>query len=705
MAETNQTFTVRAKLLFMVILMNGLLLIAGSFVVARLFIVANGYEHFRERTVQFSNINAVSDDLLSLRRSLDLGLRAAMIDNGRWPDAAVEQISTDLKSLNVRISLLEKNHPQDADALILNLEDLITVIDDSLVRLKPKPAEAHAILMKVADRTMPAVSKQLTAVIQTELAEVDRVQASITRGDIQALRNGLIGIGLSLIAGLAISYGIFDTVIRPLSTTHKALLQVLSGNFRGVSLPQSQDEIGAIGRVIEDIKARSEHVYRLAYNDSLTGLPNRLQLVRDLAETMRSAGERRSYSLLLLGVDRFSALSSSFGPRFGDEAIQEIHKRLDFLLNEDGRLYRYTGDIFACLLKPSIADEAAQAAAIKIADVISTGFKNPLLVGELSIPLSLSIGVALSLQKARPENMLVEAEAALFEAKRRGGTNTVIGMRDFAERTRKRLETASEIRRGVAAGEFEPFFQPVVDIEQGLTVSAETLVRWRHADGHITMPSEFIFVAEESDLIRDITIQMTGKACDHLARWKHEGYKLKLAFNVSARLVNIGLKQIIINAIEASGILPGDLEMEITETVLIGNHTEAEKLLIDLRETGLRLALDDFGTGYSSMNYLSRFQVDKIKIDSTFVKSLADGPRQREVVSAMIQLARTLKIDVVAEGVETVAQMELLRSMGCKLMQGWLFAAALPAQDLPHWMDSTSVLLNSIKTRALSAAS
>ena len=704
MAEPTQAFTVRAKLLFMVILMNGLLLIAGSFVVARLFIVANGYEHFRERTVQFSNINAVSDDLSSLRRSLDLGLRAAMVDNGRWPQTAVDQIATDLKSLRVRIALLEKNHPEDADALILNLEDLMAALDESLVRMKLKPSEAYAILLKLADHTMPAVSKQLTSVIQAELAEVDRVQASITRGDIQALRNGLIGIALSLIAGLAISYGIFDMVIRPLSTTHKALLQVLSGNFRGISLRQSQDEIGAIGRVIEDIKARSEHVYRLAYSDILTGLPNRLQLARDLGETMRSAGDRRSYSLLLLGVDRFSALSSSFGPRFGDEAIQEIHRRLGLLLNEGGRLYRYTGDIFACLLKPSSSDDAAQVAATQVADAISMDFRTPLLVGELSIPLSLSIGVALSLQKVRPENMLVEAEAALFEAKRRGGTNTVIGMRDFAERTRRRLEIASAIRRGLTASEFEPFFQPVIDIERGVTVGAETLVRWRHADGRITMPGEFIFIAEESDLIRDITIQMTGKACDHLARWKRDGYKLKLAFNVSARLVTIGLKQIVLNAIEASGISPADLEMEITETVLIGNHNEAEKLLIELRESGLRLALDDFGSGYSSMNYLSRFQVDKIKIDQTFVQSLSDGERQREVVSAMIKLAHALKIDVVAEGVETLEQMELLRSLGCRLMQGWLFAAALPAQEFPPWMDSTSALLSGIKARSLSGA-
>lgn len=700
MAKSGDSITVRTKLLFMVALMNGLLLLAGSFVIARLYLVASGYEHFRERTVQFSNINAVADDLFVLRTGLGLGLRASAADKGHWPQAATELIRGNLKSLRVRLDLLDQNTHQGTAELVKNLNALTTSIDVHLDTNNEAPAAQAAALANIVDVQMPAVSKQLNIQIQNELIEVDRAQAAITHGDIRALQYGLIGIGLALIAGLAISYGIFDSVIRPLGAMHKALLQVLSGNFQGLSLSTSNDEIGAIGRLIEDIKARSEHVYRLAYNDTITGLPNRLQLARDLADIVRNTGDRRSYGLLLFGADHFSNLSSSYGPRFGDEALKAIHRRLASQLDDTGRLYRYTGAMFACLLKSSATDGEAQQRALNLAGVISDEFKNPLQVGELNFPLSLSIGVALSLQKSRPENMLVEAEAALVEAKRRGGTSTVVGVRDFAERTRHRLETASAIRRGIEAFEFEPFFQPVLDIQRGATVGAETLVRWRHADGRIMMPNEFIFVAEESDLIRGITLQVIERACKQLAQWKSDGHKLKIAFNVSARLINIGLKEIVLGAIQRSGIAPSDLEMEITETVVIGNHNEAETLLLELKKTGLRISLDDFGSGYSSLSYLSRFQVDTIKIDSNFVQSLADGERQRDIVAAMIQLANKLNIEVVAEGVETVEQMEQLRSMGCKLMQGWLFAPAMPADEFALWVKQTPALLSSIKNKA-----
>jgi diguanylate cyclase (GGDEF)-like protein len=695
MAKSEASLTVRTKLLLLVALMNGLLLLAGSFVIARLYLVASSYENFREHTVHFSNINAVVDDLATLRNSLGVGLRANLAANNQWPATASDQIHSNLKSLHVRLDLLGQDVPQDSADLIHTVNELALLIETKISAGAMPAAQASSIAY-IVDMQLPAISKQLRIKLQNELIEVDRAQAAIAHGDIRALQYGLIGIGIALIAGLALSYGVFDSVIRPLGVMHKALLQVLSGNFQGLSLTNSDDEIGAIGRVIEDIKTRTEHVYRLAYNDVLTGLPNRLQITRDLTDIARNTGDRRSYGLVLLGADHFAALTSSYGPRFGDEALKAIHQRLVSTLGHSARLYRYTGVMFACLTPSSATDDEAQKFALDIAHSVSDDFKHPLQVGELSIPLPLSIGVALSLNKSRPENMLVEAEAALVEARRRGGGNIVVGERDFAERTRRRLETASAIRRGIESFEFEPFFQPVLDIHKGITVSAETLVRWRQADGSIIMPGEFISVAEESDLIHGITLQMIDRACKQLAQWKSEGHSLRIAFNASARLLNIGLKEIVMGAIARSGIVPSDLEMEITETVVISNHNEAEHLLHELSNAGLKISLDDFGTGYSSMSYLSRFPVDKIKIDAQFVKSLADGPRQREVVATMIQLANKLKIEVVAEGVETIEQMEQLRNMGCKLMQGWLFAPALSADDFASWIKQAPALLNSI---------
>ena len=699
MAKREQ-LTVRAKLLLMVALMNGLLILAAAFVVARLFFVASNYENFRTHTVHFSNVTSVAEDLSSVRNTLNLGLRVGAGQGGVWPDNATPLLREQLASLRVRLKLLAQDQQPDTAGLVTAVSSLADEVDAGLALAATDLKAGDQALARLSDQKMPVLWKTILQSTRQELVAVDVAQAKITHGDILALQYGLVGIGLALIVGLGISYGIFDAVIRPLGDMHRALLQVLSGNFRGVSLPQGDDEIGAIGHVIEDIKARSEHVHRLAYFDNLTGLPNRLRLARDVGDMTRAVGDKRSYGVMLIGIDHFSAISSGFGPRFSDEVVRQVCRRIEGRLGSDGRPYRYGGDILACVIRECASDKEIQALAQELADTFTEEFRQSVHVGELDIPLSISIGVALSLQSERPDEILTEAEAALHEAKQRGGTTTVVAVRQLSEQFRRRLKVADDIRKGIAAQEFEPFFQPVIDVEHGVTVGVETLVRWRRADGRITMPSEFIFVAEESDLIRGITEQMVNKACDHCAQWHEQGLKLKLAFNVSARLVQVGLQAIVVKALQRSKLDPGSLEMEITETVLINAHNDTEKLLLDLKKLGLRLSLDDFGTGYSSMGYLSRFQVDKIKIDATFVKSLAAGDKQREIVANMIRLAQRLNIDVVAEGIETVEQMEQLRAMGCRLMQGWLFAAALPAAELPGWVRDTGALLEGLTRKS-----
>ena len=698
MAKREQ-LTVRAKLLLMVILMNGLLVLAAALVVTRLFFVANNYDNFREHTVHFSNITSVAEDLSAVRYTLDLGLRVGASEGGIWPANATALLREQINSLRLRVKLLAQDRQPDTAEMVNAANSLADDVETGLNLAATDPQATSRALARISDQQIPALWKTILQSNRQQLVEVDAAQAKITHGDILALQYGLVGIGLALIVGLGISYGIFDAVIRPLGDMHRALLQVLSGNFRGVSLPQGDDEIGAIGHVIEDIKARSEHVHRLAYYDTLTGLPNRLRLARDVGEISRTVGGKRSYGVMLIGIDHFSAISSGFGPRFSDEVVRQAYRRVEARLGSDGRLYRYGGDSLACVMRECTSDKEIQALAEELANTFTEEFRQTVHVAELDIPLSLSIGVALSLQSERPDEILTEAEAALHEAKKRGGA-TVVAVRQLSEQFRRRLKIADEIRKGIAAKEFEPFYQPVIDVERGVTIGVETLVRWRRTDGRITMPSEFIFVAEESDLIRGITEQMVNKACDNCAQWHRQGLPLKLAFNVSARLVQVGLKEIVVKALQRSGLEPGALEMEITETVLINSHNDTEKLLLDLKKLGLRLSLDDFGTGYSSMGYLSRFQVDKIKIDATFVKSISAGDKQREIVANMIRLAQRLNIDVVAEGVETVEQMEQLRAMGCRLMQGWLFAAALPAPELPDWVKTTSAMLDGLARKS-----
>ncbi|HWU68433.1 MAG TPA: phosphodiesterase [Stenotrophobium sp.] len=688
--------TLRGKLLLMVMLMNGLLLLAALFLAARLFLVAHNYESFRDYTLRFANVSSVTEDLSRLQQDLNRDLRIAAAGNARWPDGASAAIEADLRSLRVRLQLIGQD--ADSSALVAAGNALSDQLMSELTRTPDDPAARFAALATLADTGFAPLWKLLLQDTRNGITSADSAQAAITHGDITTFQYGLVGIGLALLAGLALSYGIFDSVVRPLGSTHKALLQVLSGNFRGVTLPQRDDEIGAIGRVIEDIKARSEHVHHLAYFDTLTGLPNRLRLARVIADTQRNLGGRRSFGLILIGIERLGAISSGFGSRFGDEVLREIVRRITPRLGRDGTLYRYGGAALACTIRECGNDQEARELADDLCGMLLDEIRQPLEVDGLSIPMNANIGIAFWLQQHdRPDDIQTEAEAALFEARRRGDGLPVVAEVRISEQSRHRLQVASDIRKGIAAQEFEPFFQPVIDIEQGMTVGAETLVRWRRADGSIVMPAEFIAIAEESELIRGITDQMTHKACMHFAQWNREGRHLRLAFNVSARLLQAGFQDIVLSALERSGLPPDMLEMEITETVLIGNHDDAGKLLTRLQEIGLRLSLDDFGTGYSSLSYLSRFKIDKIKLDSDFIKSLSAGDKQRQIVASVIGLAQRLNIDVVAEGVETLEQLEILRGMGCKLMQGWLFAAALPAQEFPHWVDNTRVMLEQMR--------
>ncbi|MGH8461662.1 MAG: putative bifunctional diguanylate cyclase/phosphodiesterase [Stenotrophobium sp.] len=692
MALNREQFTIRGKLFLMVMLMNGLLLLAAVFLAARLFFVAHNYESFRDYTLRFANISSVTEDLSTLQQDLYLGLRAGGAKDAVWPADSVSRLHADIGSLHVRLQMIG-NDPGSAQ-LVAAATALSDQLSAELARNPPDPAATHAALAGLAGNGFAPVWKLLLQDTRDGITAADSEQAGITRDDIRALQYGLVGIGLALFAGLALSYGIFDTVIRPLGSTHKALLQVLSGNFQGLSLPQRDDEIGAIGRVIDDIKARSEHVHTLAYYDTLTGLPNRLRLARAVAETGRNLGPRRSFGVLLIGIERLGIISSGFGPRFGDEVLREVVRRITPRLGRDGALYRYGGAALACTLRVCNSDPEIRELALALSATLISEIRQPVEVDGLSIPMNASIGIGLWLQQnERPEDLLTEAEAALFEARRRSDGLPMVAEIRISEQARQRIQIASDVRKGIAAQEFEPFYQPIIDIEHGTTCGAETLVRWRRADGSIVMPSAFIHIAEESDLIRGITEQMVHKACAHFAQWNAHGRRLLVSFNVSARLLRSGFEEIVASALKRSGLAAESLEIEITETLLIGNHDDAEKLFAQLQTLGVRLALDDFGSGYSSLSYLSRFRIDKIKIDSDFVNSLSAGEKQREIVAGIIQLAQRLRIDVVAEGVETLAQADLLRSMGCRLMQGWLFAAALPAQEFEHWIDNTSAML------------
>lgn len=436
--------------------------------------------------------------------------------------------------------------------------------------------------------------------------------------------------------------------------------------------------IRAVGSLV-DVTERhevQEQMERMALHDTLTGLPNRVLFLDRLNQSLAVARRRGWYffAVLFLDLDRFKDINDSLGHSAGDEFLKGVARRISECLRAGDTVARLGGDEFAVLLN----DLRDPADAQEVAERIQQHLSRPLRIqGQEFIPAA-SIGLARSTVDYRSaEEVLRDADTAMYRAKEGGRNRIVAFTREMHQEISRRVQLESDLRHGVDEGQFVIFLQPIVDLAWNRVTGAEALVRWVHPELGTRSPGEFIRVAEETGLILPIGEFVLREACRTAAGWRErfpEAGDLTVSVNFSARQFTHGKPLAIIReALAESGLPPGCLKVEITESLLMEDLGEILRMLQEIDRMGVRLQLDDFGTGYSSLSYLQRFPIRTIKVDRSFVSSI-DQTASRELVRAIVTLAQSLKMETIAEGVETQAQLVAVRELGCLYAQGYLFS-------------------------------
>jgi len=447
---------------------------------------------------------------------------------------------------------------------------------------------------------------------------------------------------------------------------------------------------GANALLQEEINERRQaeaRVHHMAYHDSLTGLPNRAMLSDRLDAAMRSvasgdeAHKGAGLALMFLDLDRFKTINDSLGHLVGDQLLREVARRLVRAVRPGDLVARLGGDEFVVLL-PGVED--AGAAAI-IGDGIIEALASPCAIEGRSLHISPSIGICLYPQDGDDVDTLMRhADAAMYQAKAAGRNNYQFFTERMNQAAARHFDLESSLRGALARGEFELHYQPIMCTVTRRVRALEVLLRWRRAGGELVGPDEFIPILEESGMIMAVGEWVIRTACVQNQLWKSEGLDVvPLAINLSARqFTHHGLVDSIRGIVHETGIDAGLVEFEITETALMQHGGQTLETLRQMNAMGMCLSIDDFGTGYSSLAYLKRFPVRKIKIDRAFVRELEASAEDRAIVAAVMALANSLQLSVVAEGVETEGQYALLRSFGCQFAQGYLFARPLPAAQV-----------------------
>jgi len=440
---------------------------------------------------------------------------------------------------------------------------------------------------------------------------------------------------------------------------------------------------------VSDRKRMESELERLALYDSLTGLPNRGLF----ADRLRHALERRDRpsvtAVYFLDIDRFKRINDSLGHAAGDEALREAGRRLRDAVRPEDTVARFGGDEFTILCESL----GGVLEAIGIADRLQRLLAEPIRAGGAKLRLSASIGVALA-EPGDPisgERLVEDADAAMYRAKERGGARAELFDHGMRERAVLALEIEQELQRALDRGELRLFFQPTVELRSGEMVGAEALVRWEHPERGLLAPNAFLDVAEETGLIVPIGAWVVDEACRRLRDWhsRNAGAGLWLSLNLGAReLTHPDVVATVMSAVRRSGVDPGSLCIEVTESTAMADGDTGFRALRELSGDGVRVAIDDFGTGYSSLDQLRRMPADVVKIDRSFVAGLEPGEPDSALVAAVIAMGGALDMNVVAEGIETEAQAIELREMGCLYGQGYLFARPLPAERLDELLEA-----------------
>lgn len=432
--------------------------------------------------------------------------------------------------------------------------------------------------------------------------------------------------------------------------------------------------------------AVQEKLHHAADNDSLTGLPNRRKLHEVAAEAVAAldlASEHRPV-LFLLDLDRFKEVNDTLGHHTGDQLLIQVGLRLqETLKSHNALLCRLGGDEFAVFTNDINGAEQAKALAQKITRALS----QPFTVGEIALSLGSSLGIALYPEHGDNSHALLRcADVAMYHAKKGGGGYAVYDASLDAHSPR-RLRMMTDLGNAIHEGQMELHYQPKIDVESGQCIGCEALARWEHPHLGAIAPTEFIPLAEMSDLIHPLSLHVAAAALEQLSDWDARGLYLSVAINISARnLLDLNFAENLSQIIEAKGIAAERLEIEITESALISDPERAMAIISRISAMGVKFSIDDFGTGYSSLSYLKRLPIDALKIDRSFVQDMLLNEQDAIIVRSTVSLAHNLGLKVVAEGVENQRTLEHLGQLGCDMAQGFQICKALPAQQFERWI-------------------
>jgi diguanylate cyclase (GGDEF)-like protein/PAS domain S-box-containing protein len=444
---------------------------------------------------------------------------------------------------------------------------------------------------------------------------------------------------------------------------------------------------------ISELKQMQVELTHQTLHDPLTGLPNRNLFVDRLSVALaRLERSSKEVAVLFMDLDRFKRVNDSMGHAAGDRLLRAVATRLRESVRPGDSAARIGGDEFTILCEDVPGKEGATAIAARISQAMARPFS----LDEGEVFSNASIGVAVAGQRAAtdPEGLIRDADAAMYDAKEKGKGRYELFTPALHERSSNRLDDDNALHRALERGELRLFYQPEIRLETGEIVAAEALLRWAHPEKGLLEPDAFIPAAEEIGLIFPIGEWVLGEACRQAARWAESiGEAMVVSVNISAhQLSHSDLVHTVRDAINTSSIEPSHLFLEITESAMMEDADSALDALATLHSLGVGLSVDDFGTGYSSFNYIKNLDVDALKIHRNFVAGIARDPGDLAIVRAIVTLAKSLGLHVVAEGVETAEQMAAIRALGCDLAQGHYFAPPLPTDQVsellerhPHW--------------------
>lgn len=450
----------------------------------------------------------------------------------------------------------------------------------------------------------------------------------------------------------------------------------------------------------EELLSVREALHEQATHDPLIGLPNRLLFGDRLNQGLITARRtKRPLAVMFLDLDRFKLINDTLGHNTGDLLLKKVAERLTYSLREVDTIARMGGDEFTMIL--SNIDSPDDAA--KIAGRVLNVLTEPLVLEGHEIFVSASIGISIFPSDGDDAETLVKnADTAMYRAKDMGRNNYQFYTKTLNSAALKRMTLENSLRKALERSEFVVHYQPRVDIKDGEIMGMEALVRWQKPDVGLVYPAQFIPLAEETGLIVQIGEWVLRTACAQNKRWQDAGLDaFPVAVNISARQFHQNdLVWVVKDALESAHLEPRYLELELTESALMTNPDQAARALDELKMLGVRISLDDFGIGHSSLGYLKRFPVNTVKIDQSFVRDITTDPDDAAIAGAVVAMAHSLKLNVIAEGVETIQQLEFLRSLNCDEMQGYFVSRPIPPDEFPRFLSEPNLLLVMADRRA-----